>query len=213
MDSSLINVSNDEHVFINEQTNEIHFNGTIGSKSISTLISKLKYLEGKIIVKTKKLKRKILELENDNESNSDIINISVEPKPIKLYITSKGGLVYQVFYAIDTIMSLEVPVHTYCQGLVASAGTLLSLAGKKRYITENSYMLIHEIRSGMWGKFTELTESMENSKQLMDRIKNYYVKKTKLTMEEIDEQLKKDVIWNAQTCLEKGLVDEIIEFK
>ena len=34
-----------------------------------------------------------------------------------------------------------------------------------------------------------------------------------MTAEEIDSQLKQDVTWNAKTCLEKGLVDEIIIFK
>ena len=52
---------------------------------------------------------------------TDIFNISVVPQPIKLFITTNGGLVYQVFSAIDTIQGLRVPVHTYCQGIVASA--------------------------------------------------------------------------------------------
>jgi ATP-dependent protease ClpP protease subunit len=203
----------EDHISVNESSNEIHFNASINSKSISTLITKLLHMEEQILKKTKTLKRKIDKLEEDKDDISCVIKISVEPQPIKLFITSHGGLVYQVFSAIDTIQGLKVPVHTYCQGIVASAGTLLSLAGKRRFITENSYMLIHEIRAGTWGKFTHMCESMENSKQLMDHIKEYYVKRTKLTAEELDEQLKKDVTWNAKTCLEKGLVDEIIEFK
>ena len=119
---------------------------------------------------------------------------------------------YQVFSAIDTIQGLKVPVHTICKGFVASAATLLSLAGKKRYITENSFMLIHELRMGAWGKFSYMTESIENSKQLMEHIKTYYVNRTKIDIDELEEQLKKDVTWNAETCLEKGLVDEIIMF-
>ncbi len=201
----------EDYITSNDKLNEIHFNAGINSKSISTLISKLLHLEEVILKRTRKLKRKFSELEDDSEEDN-LVKVTIEPNPIKLYITSGGGLVYQVFSAIDTIQSLKVPVHTYCQGLVASAGTLLSLAGKKRFITENSYMLIHEIRAGTWGKFTHMCESIENSKQLMDHIKSYYVKRTKLTAEELDEQLKKDVTWNAQTCLEKGLVDEIIKY-
>jgi len=165
--------------------------------------------------KKNSVKRKFKEIKkNDKTDNEDNIenqfDIKIEPKPILLYITSNGGYVYQVFSAIDTILKLKVPVHTICRGFVASAGTLLSLAGKKRFITENSYMLIHELRSGSWGKFTHLSESFENSKQLMDHIKSYYLKYTKLTSEELDEQLKKDISWNSKMCLEKGLVDEII---
>ena len=132
-------------------------------------------------------------------------------KPIKLYITSGGGLVYQVFSAIDTIKAMKVPVNTICKGFVASAGTLLSLAGNRRFITPNSYMLIHELSTGHYGKFTHLTESFENSKQLMEHIKSYYLEKTKMTSDELDEQLKKDICWNSNMCLEKGLVDEIMK--
>ncbi len=212
MDGKSNSTQAEEYITVNETLNEIHFNAPVNAKSISTLISKLKHLEDKIIKKTKNLKRKFTELEDEKEDLTNLVTVTIEPNPIKLFINSHGGLVYQVFSAIDTIQGLKVPVHTYCQGIVASAGTLLSLAGKRRFITENSYMLIHEIRSGTWGKFTHMCESMENSKQLMDHIKEYYVKRTKLTMEELEEQLKKDVTWNAKTCLEKGLVDEIINF-
>jgi ATP-dependent protease ClpP protease subunit len=103
-----------------------------------------------------------------------------------------------------------VPVHTYVKGFAASAATLLSLAGKRRFITENSYMLIHELRSGSWGKYSQLKEAFDNSTVLNDHIKNYYIKNTKLTKEELDEQMKQDVIWTPEKCLEKGLVDEIL---
>jgi ATP-dependent protease ClpP protease subunit len=32
-----------------------------------------------------------------------------------------------------------------------------------------------------------------------------------MTIEEVEEQLKKDVYWDSATCLEKGLIDEIIQ--
>jgi len=212
MESKSNSTQSEEYITVNESLNEIHFNAPVNAKSISTLINKLRLLEEKVMKKTKVVKRKFSDMEDDKEDLASMVKVTIEPNPIKLFITSHGGLVYQVFSAIDTIQGLKVPVHTYCQGIVASAGTLLSLAGKRRFITENSYMLIHEIRSGTWGKYTHICESMENSKQLMEHIKEYYIKRTKLTGEELDEQLKKDVTWNAKTCLEKGLVDEIISF-
>jgi len=208
-----------DSINIDEQTNSIYFNSGITPKSMSSLIEKLLSMEQKILRKQKTLKRKFDQVKkSDKDKDSEFeeydeqFEVKIEPKPINLYITSNGGLVYQVFGAIDTIRGMKVPVNTICKGFVASAGTLLSLAGKKRYITESSYMLIHELRAGHWGKFTHLSESLDNSKQLMEHIKSYYLAKTKLTSEELDEQLKKDVSWNAQMCLEKGLVDEIIKY-
>jgi ATP-dependent protease ClpP protease subunit len=210
---------NQESINIDEQTNSIYFNAGINPKTISILIEKLLGLEQRIFKKQKTLKRKIDEVKKtDKDKNTefedyeDQFEIKIEPKPITLYITSNGGYVYQVFSAIDTIRGMKIPVHTVCKGFVASAGTLLSLAGKKRYITESSYMLIHELRAGQWGKYTYLSESHVNSKQLMDHIKSYYLARTKMSSEELDEQLKKDLSWNAEMCLEKGLVDEIIKY-
>jgi ATP-dependent Clp protease protease subunit len=219
--------SDDQDIInINELTNSIYFNAGINPKTMSVLVEKLLSMEQKILRKQKTLKRKIDEVKKSDKDVKDLkdksvleyedyeeqFEIKVEPKPINLYITSNGGLVYQVFSAIDTIRGMKVPVNTICKGFVASAGTLLSLAGKRRFITESSYMLIHELRAGQWGKFTHLSESFDNSKQLMEHIKNMYLNRTKMTAEELDEQLKKDVSWNAQMCLEKGLVDEIIKY-
>jgi ATP-dependent Clp protease, protease subunit len=213
----------DSTINIDEQTNSIYFNAGITPKTMSELTQKLLSMEQKILRRQKTLKRKIDEVkktDNDSKDKSrtesedyeEQFEIKVEPKPINLYITSNGGSAYQVFGAIDTIRGTKVPVHTICKGFVASAGTLLSLAGEKRYITESSYMLIHELRAVHWGKYTHLSESFDNSKQLMDHIKKLYLSRTKMTAEELEEQLKKDVSWNAQMCLEKGLVDEIIKY-
>jgi ATP-dependent protease ClpP protease subunit len=220
-------VDGQDTIYVDEHTNTIYFNAGINPKSIASLTEKLISMEQKILRRQKSLKRKLNEIkkmdkDKDKDKNKDKttdyedyeeqFEIKIELKPINLYITSNGGLVYQVFGAIDTIRGMKVPVHTICKGFVASAGTLLSLAGKKRYITESSYMLIHELRAGHWGKFTHLSESLDNSKQLMEHIKNWYLSRTKMSSEELDEQLRKDVSWNAQMCLEKGLVDEIIKY-
>lgn len=197
-------------ISVKESNGEIHFNGEVNHKSMSQLVDKLIDLENKIIKKCKSLKRKCIE--EEDESNDSRIIFKVEPRPIKLFITSNGGLLYQVFSAIDTIKNMIVPVHTYVKGFAASAATLLSLAGKRRFITENSYMLIHELRSGSWGKYSQLKDAFDNSTVLNDHIKNYYIKNTKLTKEELDEQMKQDVIWTPEKCLEKGLVDDILKF-
>lgn len=212
--------SYDDSINIDDNTSSIYFNAGINPRTMSELTKKLLSMEQRILRKKKSLKRKIDEVKKTDKDKSNTehedyeeqFEIKVEPKPINLYITSNGGLVYQVFGAIDTIRGMKVPVHTICKGFVASAGTLLSLAGKRRYITESSYMLIHELRAGHWGKFTHLSESLDNSKQLMEHIKNWYIERTKMTAEELEEQLKKDVSWNAQMCLDKGLVDEIIKY-
>jgi len=222
MSSEPMNGCNEPEIIdVKERSCTIYFNSAITSNSMSKLVLALHRLEDKILKQDKRLKRKVKELyktnnknDKDNRYDSDdeeeYDRIKIEPKEIKLYITSYGGYLYQVFTTIDFIKNLKVPVHTICTGIVASAGTLLSLAGSRRSITKNSYMLIHELRGGSWGKFSILSDSFQNQQQLMDHIINYYVENTQITQEELEEQLKKDITWNANICLEKGLVNEII---
>lgn len=198
-----------------DETNSIYFNGDIDSNSMEDLINKLNKMELNIKNKKKKLdniiKNAKSQIDDDDELKAYGIDLTTKDININLYITSNGGNIYDVFGTIDIIKSLSIPVHTICKGCVASAGTLLSLAGKKKLIFENSYMLIHELRTSCWGKFTYVSDNYNNSHQLMKHIKSYYIKNAKnINAEELEEQLKKDIMWDSHTCLEKGFVDEII---
>ena len=133
-----------------------------------------------------------------------------EPPPIKLHITSYGGSVVAAFSAIDCIESCKVPVHTIIDGYAASAATLISVCGAKRFIRKHASMLIHQVRSGMWGKMSEIDDDYANLQKTHEQIKKIYVEKTKLSRKELAKILKHDIDWDAETCLKNGLVDEII---
>ena len=132
------------------------------------------------------------------------------PPPIHLKINSYGGSVFAAFGSIDYIMKSKTPVYTYIDGCAASAGTIMSVCGDQRFIGENSYMLVHQLSSQHWGKFEELKDDMINSEALMKRIKELYEQKTKIPKTKMDAILKRDLWWDARTCLKYGLVDEII---
>ena len=133
--------------------------------------------------------------------------VRIEPKPIVLYLTTYGGLVHAALAIVDTIQSLKVPVHTVVSGYVASAGTLLSLAGAKRYMTPNSFMMVHEIRSGFWGKYSDARVEYENVSKIMEHIIQYYLDKTKIPRDKLTEMLRTDTDLTAKECLDLGLVD------
>uniref|UniRef100_A0A6C0AWW2 Protease n=1 Tax=viral metagenome TaxID=1070528 RepID=A0A6C0AWW2_9ZZZZ len=138
-------------------------------------------------------------------------NFSIEPPCIYLHISSFGGSVFDAFTAIDVITSCKVDVVTIIDGATASAGTLMSVTGKKRYIRPHAYMLIHQLSSGSWGKMNELEDDFENNKKLMSKIKDIYKEYTKVPKKELAEILKHDLWWESDTCLKYGLVDELWE--
>ncbi len=197
---------------MNTDTNEIYFVGPITMDSMSDLIKELKSCEKKALEASDSLKKTIQEkLTTVPAADKPFVKLP-EPEliPLKLTINSPGGEVFAALFAIDEIKRLRITVHTYISGFCASAATLLSLAGKKRYISKHSYMLIHEVRGAFWGKKSDMMDSFENVNKLSDLIINYYVENTKLTREELPAILQRDRYWSAKDCVEKGLADEVL---
>lgn len=135
----------------------------------------------------------------------------VTPKPIYLHITSWGGDLYAGLWAHDMISSFPIPIHTVIEGYAVSCGSIMSVAGKKRYITPNSHMLIHQLSSGSWGTFNELDDEHKNLEQNMEQLYTIYTNASnkKLTKKNLKEILKHDIFWDFNTCLKHGLVDEL----
>jgi len=132
--------------------------------------------------------------------------------PIHLYIQSYGGGLLTGLSAMDNILTFreEVPIITVVNGYCASAATLLSIVGSQRLILENSYMLIHQLSSGMWGTYEELQDDKANVDSFMKTIYRIYNKHTTIPKKKLKEILKHDLWFDAKTCLKYGLVDEII---
>ncbi len=133
-----------------------------------------------------------------------------EPPPIKLHINSFGGSVFAGFSTVDYILNSPVPVHSIIDGCAASAATIMSVVAEKRYMHKHSVMLIHQLSSGMWGKYEEMKDSIENCDLFMEMIRKIYIEHANIPKKKLNEILKRDLWFDAETCVKYGLVDEII---
>lgn len=173
---------------ITRENNHIYFHAEVDRGSVFELIELLRKCELDNIINAHKL--------------------CIDEIPIYLHINSLGGVVFDAMTAIDAIQSCKVPVHTIIEGSTASAGTLISVVGKKRYMRPNAYMLIHQLSAGSWGKMAELEDDFENNKILMNKIMAIYKEHAEIPKKQISEILKHDLWWNFETCMKNGLVDE-----
>lgn len=132
-------------------------------------------------------------------------------KPIYLHITSDGGVVFAGLMGMDAIENSRIPIYTIVEGNVMSSGTLLSLAGTRRFMTQNSYMMIHQLSAGATGNFEQLADSQNNNKTLMKRICNIYETKTNgnLKGRKLANILKHDIYLDFNRCKNYGLIDEL----
>ena len=158
---------------------------------------------------TLQLKTKLEELNTHLQTMS--VHYNIEPPPIHLHIQSYGGSLLHTFYIMDVIKLLKTPVYTYIDGFAASAATLMSVCGKRRFMTESSVMLVHQLSGGASGKFEELKNEYSNLVEFMEIIKKTYLSYGNISSDNLDALLKQDLWLNSAKSLEYGFVDEIIK--
>ena len=146
----------------------------------------------------------------DNELQEFKIKYDIEPPPINLHIQSGGGELMPTLYIIDLIKSLKTPLHTYVDGYAASAATLISVVADKRFMTNNSLILIHQLSGGQNGKMAEMEDEMTNLNTLMTIIRNVYLENTNLNDDVLNRLLLKDIWLTSDICLKYNIVDEVI---
>lgn len=180
-----------EYNVFQNQTNQLYFYSDVTRESIYNLNCQLSAVEKQL---------RLVQIQ---------YNLTVLP-PIELFISSEGGEVYSGFTAVDRIMASKIPVDTYVEGIAASAATLLSVVGRRRYIRKNANMLLHQISSCFWGNYSQFEDESKNLDLVMKMIRKIYLAHTKLKEKELKELLKHDLCLSPEECIKYGLCDEII---
>jgi ATP-dependent Clp protease protease subunit len=160
------------------------------------------------------LSKQILEICNDDvyvASVYAIHNLEYKPKPIKVYIDSYGGTVYQCLGLLGIVENAKTPVHTIVTGCALSCGFLIAISGHKRFAYKGSTFLYHQVGGGEWGKLKDRQEGVEEAQRLQKIIEEHTLRHTKIPKNTLKEILKRDIYFDAKTCLKYGLVDKIIE--
>lgn len=176
----------DDDCQIKVVNNNIYFYGGIDEKSIFEFNTKLKEKEIELLK---------LGIDHDFEP---VINV---------YIQSGGGDVYAGMSAMDHIYNCRVHVNTIADGCVASAATFMLLGGHSRYILEHSYLLIHQIRTGFWGKWEDLKDEHKHCEDIMNTLKKVYKENTKLSDNKLEELFKREIYFTAKETADYGIAE------
>ena len=133
-----------------------------------------------------------------------------EDSKIHLYIHSEGGDLYSGLSGMNHIKNCRVPVVTHVDGICASAATDLLMGGYKRVMSKYSQVLIHQLSSGVIGKYEEIKEETENCTKLMQMMRDIYNEHCKIPKKMLDKLLSKEIYLNADECLKYKIIDEIV---
>lgn len=143
--------------------------------------------------------------------NEALINDKYPPY-INLYIQSPGGSLMSTLAVVDEIKNLGIPVYTYIRGYAASAATLLSVAGTRRYMYKYSLAMIHgvKLQEQEVSTLLDIKDLNTNVDTFMNIVKNIYLENTNMDEELLEHLFYHDLWINSTQSLEYGLVDEIV---
>ena len=154
----------------------------------------------------------------DSETASDIIEVLISfahqhpTRPIKFLISSPGGDVYQMLAIYDFMQTLKAPIYTIGIGLVASAASILLLAGTKgyRFAYPHTSIMLHKMSAGMADVMDNLTRTMQEFQRLHSDVLNIIMKHTGQSKERLENDLRNDFYLTAEQAVAYGVIDRII---
>jgi len=133
-------------------------------------------------------------------------------KDINLYINSPGGVIYAGLAIYDTMQYIKPDVSTTCVGMAMSMGAVLLTAGEtgKRYCLPNSTVLIHQPLGGAEGQATDIEITAKEIVRLRTSIYDIIAKHSGQSIERIQTDADRNYYMTARSCVEYGLVDEVL---
>lgn len=132
-----------------------------------------------------------------------IMDIAEECDEVHLFINTPGGSLDTTISIIHAMARCKAHIVTHADGQVASAGTLLFLAGSNYVVYPYAHCMFHDGSAGSIGKINENLKNMISTTNLIRRL-CYDIYFPFFSHEEIDEILEgKDYYCDADEMVER----------
>lgn len=134
-------------------------------------------------------------------------------KDIYLYINSPGGSVTAGMAIYDTMKFIKPNVSTVCIGQAASMGAFLLSGGEKgkRYCLPNARVMIHQPLGGFQGQASDFEIHAKEILYIKEKLNRLMAEHTGQPLEKVSEDTDRDNFLSAESAVEYGLVDAILE--
>ncbi len=142
-------------------------------------------------------------------------------KPIHFLINSPGGSIVSMNGILDSMDRLKntkingqnITVATYCDGMAASAASVILANGTKgyRYISPRSEVMIHQPLGGTGGQATDIEIHTKRILKMKEQINEFFARTTKMTIDELKPIMERDYYMDSTESLDKGFIDAIYD--
>lgn len=139
--------------------------------------------------------------------------ISKTNKEIYLYINCNGGDLETACGFYDWVRFINLPLVTIAHGIVASAGLIIFLAGKKRYSLEHTRFYLHQIKQPI----VEGNYDVDETRYFAESMKDYHnmylellQSNCKLSQAVLQTHMARNKYFGSELAEDFGIVDKIL---
>lgn len=134
-----------------------------------------------------------------------------QPKTLNISLNSDGGDVYTGFAIYNALMRVNAHKIVTVEGLAASMGSVVAMAGDERIMPKNAVMMVHNPVGSISGQGKEIVRFGESVARMRDNIATAYADATLLPMDEITRLMDEQTWLDAKTALALGFATAIEE--
>jgi len=107
--------------------------------------------------------------------------------------------------------AVKSTIYTVGAGTVASMGAFLLSSGDKRFLSNNSHVMIHQISSAAAGKYSDMAASFDHYMQINNLMISLLAKNTGKSYDTIKNDIERDRWFTAAEAVKYGLADSVFE--
>lgn len=128
---------------------------------------------------------------------------------ITLTINSPGGSVFDALAIYNALRNSGGEVTTKVMGVAASAASLIFMAGDKRVMPENTFLMIHNPMTGAYGNADEMRDIADVLDKIAASLIGTYVNRSGLGEAEVKALLDAETWLNAADSVAQGFATEM----
>lgn len=136
----------------------------------------------------------------------------IKASAIDCYINSGGGDPFTALAILNALRRHKATVTTICDGLAASAASIIFQAGNRRVMAKNAQLMIHQASGMTLGRADEHEKMADMLGRIDEQIADVYAARAGGTRDGWRQRMKEDTYFTAEEAVAAGLADEITQY-
>ena len=147
---------------------------------------------------------------HDPEAKPKFCSSKPKVQRINLIIDSRGGSCSSMTNIVALMNASPIPIDTYCFGCAMSAGFMIFIHGKRRYIDGTVDLMTHSLSTMVWDDAPSIKRYSDHIQRLNRIYQQMISDRTGLSMAWIEENEERDIHFIAEEALQNKIADVLV---